>query len=570
MAELSSLPSAALRHLAAQAGSGAPLRAASKATWGGLPPEPATMCSEGCPAWSSRRDFDVGLCFGWPFGAAPPEGARLKGPGCAEVAEPWWCLSSLLLLRGSDVENASRAVLRAVRKLLRLNAYPPTLNPAARNHLFALEGHHIDAFPLHPAPASEREARLLSAIAAIFIVQPQPMPSDPELLRRAAVFYPRAFLLQSTGPSSFGDAGTRLRDDAAFMRAVVAKSALWYRDASPRLRANRDFALLAARSGGYYPLCYGPPEIRADREVVLAAVQSRSGNSDVLSHAPEEFKADRDVVLAAVRRHGGALQHASEALRADRETVLAAVRSDGGALRHASAALQADREVLLAATRGGKNAAKMLGILPEILGRHRDTVLAAVRSEGNALENASKALRNDRDVVLTAVGEDGRALAYASKALRADRAVVLTAVSQDGLLLRYASDALRADRDVVLRAVARSGDALAYASDALRADRDVVLRAVAQRQFALRHAANSLRADPSVVLAALAAWGPRELANADKALLRRADFLRDAAAFLGPVRVARAPAPWRAAMSAAAAAEGEASASPSRPSTAAV
>ena len=47
--------------------------------------------------------------------------------------------------------------------------------------------------------------------------------------------------------------------------------------------------------------------------------------------------------------NGGALEHASAELRADREVVLAAVQMNGWALVFASAELRADRAVVLAA-----------------------------------------------------------------------------------------------------------------------------------------------------------------------------------------------------------------------------
>ena len=64
---------------------------------------------------------------------------------------------------------------------------------------------------------------------------------------------------------------------------------------------------------------------------------------------------------------------------------------------------------------------------------------------------------SDRETVLAAVANDGEALGYASEALRSDRALVLTAVSNKGIALKFASKALRSDREVVLTAVAEHG-----------------------------------------------------------------------------------------------------------------
>merc|ERR1712194_336478 len=68
-----------------------------------------------------------------------------------------------------------------------------------------------------------------------------------------------------------------------------------------------------------------------------------------LEHASAELKADREVVLAAVQQNGVALYYASAELKADRDFVLATVQVNGDALRHASAELQEDDAVLMAA-----------------------------------------------------------------------------------------------------------------------------------------------------------------------------------------------------------------------------
>jgi hypothetical protein len=49
----------------------------------------------------------------------------------------------------------------------------------------------------------------------------------------------------------------------------------------------------------------------------------------------EELRADREVVLAAVWNDGSALQYALGQMRADRDVVLAAVRTDKSAPQYA-------------------------------------------------------------------------------------------------------------------------------------------------------------------------------------------------------------------------------------------
>lgn len=163
------------------------------------------------------------------------------------------------------------------------------------------------------------------------------------------------------------------------------------------------------------------PELRADRELVFAAVSNRG---DALQHAADELKADKELVLAAVGNCGDALQHASPELRADREVVLAAVSNQGHALQDAAPELRADREL----------------------------VLAAARQQGHALQHAAPALRADRELVLATVSRHGHALQHASPELQADREVVLTAVSNWGRALVYAERSLAAS----IRASAQS------------------------------------------------------------------------------------------------------------------
>ena len=47
--------------------------------------------------------------------------------------------------------------------------------------------------------------------------------------------------------------------------------------------------------------------------------------------------------------------------------------------------------------------------------------MAAVQSDGNALEYAAKSLKADPDIVLAAVKQDGDALQHASEALQRDK-----------------------------------------------------------------------------------------------------------------------------------------------------
>ena len=85
---------------------------------------------------------------------------------------------------------------------------------------------------------------------------------------------------------------------------------------------------------------------------------------------------------------GEALEYASSALRADREVVLAAVRQNGWALEHASAALQADVEVATAAVRSSGDALQW--VATTVKEGHPELCRAAVESEPLALEHVPR------------------------------------------------------------------------------------------------------------------------------------------------------------------------------------
>ena len=55
----------------------------------------------------------------------------------------------------------------------------------------------------------------------------------------------------------------------------------------------------------------------------------------LLRKEPAELRADKEVVLAAVKQDGRSLEYASAKLRADKEVVLSAVKQDGRSLEYA-------------------------------------------------------------------------------------------------------------------------------------------------------------------------------------------------------------------------------------------
>jgi hypothetical protein len=192
----------------------------------------------------------------------------------------------------------------------------------------------------------------------------------------------------------------------------------------------------------YQQLYQAPPEVRGDRELMLACCKASGGQA--LQLATDDLKADKAVVLEAAKAGGASFVHAAPELQADREFVMEAIlASDGSALKGASTALQADQELMLEAAQKGR---------------------------GAAMQGASPALQGNRAFVLVCTSADPEAFKYASPDLRGDRGFTLEAVQSNGLALRFAAPKFQADREVVKAAVAQNGEALGFAHTSRRAE----------------------------------------------------------------------------------------------------
>ena len=75
---------------------------------------------------------------------------------------------------------------------------------------------------------------------------------------------------------------------------------------------------------------------------------------------------------------------------------------------------------------------------------------------------------NDLEVALAAVASNGSALQFAATPLRADKELVHAAITNNGVALEYAAEPLRANKEMVLAAVGKSGFALCFDADLFR------------------------------------------------------------------------------------------------------
>lgn len=179
-----------------------------------------------------------------------------------------------------------------------------------------------------------------------------------------------------------------------------------------------------------------------------------------------------------------------------KNTVLAAVRQNGDALGYAPQKFKEDRDVVTAAVHQNGNALRWAD---GKLTADPHVVTTAVHQNGNAFQFAHKDLKADREVALAAVHQNKDAFLWASLDLQADRDFVFAALSQNGLALQWVSTNVQADGDLVLAAVLQNGHALQFASDSLKSNKEFVLRAIAINPQAFDHIDDKLKTDPEVL-----------------------------------------------------------------------
>ena len=198
------------------------------------------------------------------------------------------------------------------------------------------------------------------------------------------------------------------------------------------------------------------------------------------------------------------MRWASPELRADEEVVLVAVNQRGGALEYASDALKATKTVVLAAVANYHEA--LFATVPELM--FDDDVLDAAHVECDGIEWDSiiedrTALMGDREYMLPHVERNGMVLEHADISLRSDISFVRAAYTQSrGAAMRFATT------EAVLQIVARNASALKYASMAHRCNATIVMTALKggtswQKGEALKFASAELRGDKTFMLEAV-------------------------------------------------------------------
>lgn len=146
---------------------------------------------------------------------------------------------------------------------------------------------------------------------------------------------------------------------------------------------------------------------------------------------------------------------------------------------------------------------KFDGLIPLSIWNDRAFLSAALATDGEIFEWASKRLRSDRNLAKQAIVDFTPAITDVAKDLLYDKSFILEVAALKPSILRYLPKEMTNDKDVVLTCVEGYGRMLEFASDRLKFDRDIVLSAVRSDGLALAFAEQILKKDIHVVMAAL-------------------------------------------------------------------
>jgi len=194
-----------------------------------------------------------------------------------------------------------------------------------------------------------------------------------------------------------------------------------------------------------------------NKEEVLEAVRMFGDN---LQYASEELRADREVVLAAVKSDNDyALRYACKELRGDKEVVVAAINDWSDNIEFASEKLRADPEIAMTAIESVQCGDEMPAYgIHEVLMKDKEFLLQAI-SAGNYTKNpfililkAHKDLWKEKEFVLLAIETIRNAHSYRIKFNHLRTIDPMDKITSLNSLWRKIDNSLKSDQEILLEA----------------------------------------------------------------------------------------------------------------------
>lgn len=183
---------------------------------------------------------------------------------------------------------------------------------------------------------------------------------------------------------------------------------------------DRELILLAVKKDGTL-LSYAAPTLRADREIVIAALAADTGKGrPVLAFVSRSLYADEEVLSTAFAANPASITCLSREKQLDRETVALAISKNGKAYAYIDAAFQREKTFAIAALAAFDEA--YLLITDEDLQKDEEIGVAAVQKNAAILAHPlfyDRFCKSER-VMLEALKKDVRSIRYLPNAFKQD------------------------------------------------------------------------------------------------------------------------------------------------------
>jgi hypothetical protein len=246
-------------------------------------------------------------------------------------------------------------------------------------------------------------------------------------------------------------------------------------NASPTLKDDRDFCLIAVKSDGKN-IQYISERLLGDPELVDEAfINSRGLDLFSYDHRLSIFRDNKDLVLKLIKTGARPLENVSINLKDDLDIVISAVSNDGLQLKFASERLKENQEIVLKAIEMDSE----------------NFQFASIKLKSD-VEFISKIIRNTKyyirgrtsPFIIAKNPDDYKFLAnlekifkYCSEKILSNKELMIEALKQEGSLLAFASEALKSDKEIVLTALQNrpTKDILMLASKKLQDDLDLLI-----------------------------------------------------------------------------------------------
>jgi len=322
------------------------------------------------------------------------------------------------------------------------------------------------------------------------------------------------------------------------------------RKAPEELKADRD-VVLAAIQQSPQAFKFASDALRADKEVAMAAVSKDVSLVDFMSL---DLWEDLDLMMVCVPRRPNMYRHLSHEMRMNRELTWRVCEVTGDFLRHVPLELARDRDLALHTARHclprGVRQNSLLDTLGQQNSPHagdKEVVLACAAVSRVRLRDVAEELREDLEVVRAILATNPDELQHAPTSIfEGNREFLISVLQQNGRGLEFAGE-LKDDREAVEAALTNYPCALKFASERFRADRNMALLSLdswfrAKQQPAstyhvegsqpLEFMSRELRADKQIVMQSVQIKFD-SLKHAEASLRADPDVIRKAVAISG-------------------------------------